>query len=303
MGDAALDKELEPVIVNDDDKPSDVVIDDEVEIVLESEEEEEDKPVPAKRNPVRDLRQRNKVLKRETKDLNNENAELKARLDRLERGEKPADVKQPVVETVSDVAPTLEDAGYDAELYQKRYTAWSDKRLDHRIAEHVKGADSRGQKEDGEAKAEGLIEAHYKRASDLRVADYEKTEDAAVEAMGVDLVQAIQGTVDNSETLIYYLGKNPAKAEKIAKIFADNPGKGTFELGKLSSRLTLQPKTKVNDKPNPDIPLKGGGGAHQSSNFNKFKKQLDKAYDDADINGARAIRREAKAAGVELPYS
>jgi hypothetical protein len=296
MGDEALKEELDAKLEEGNTAPAE----DEVEIVLDRDEEQEEKPVVKKRNPIRDLRERNKELKKETKTLAERNAELEEELARRTNTPTPTPKSTPAVE-VPDEAPTLANCGYDADEFTRKYSAWSDQNIEKKVQEHLKGQTDRERRESVTKKAEAAIESHYQRASELKVGNYEQMEDTAVDILGVELVQSIQTTVDNSETLLYWLGKNPEKTQELKELFDASPGKGTLELGKLSGKLTLKPKG--GQPPNPDIPLRGGGGAQNSSAYNKFLKKLSTAYDNMDLEGARAVRQEAKEAGVTLPYN
>jgi len=280
-----------------DDKPA-LELEDQVEIVLDIEDEDEGTPPPQpKRNPVRDMRNRIKEQKGENSDLRKENMELK---ERLRTKETPAGTTSPPSD---DGVPTLEGCGYDTTKYQQQYAEYNQKQLDARIDERFREVEGRDVRTAASQQAEVTIEKHYERASELKVANYEEVEDVAVAALGVDLVRSIQTTVDNSERLIYWLGMNPEKAAGLKVQFDSNPGKATFELGRLSSKLSLRPKGK--QPPAPDMGVKGGGSAINATLYGKFLKKLNIAYDSGvdSLSAARAIRKEAKAAGIELPYN
>jgi hypothetical protein len=288
---------------NLDEQQAPAAIENEVEVVLETidgEEETTSEP-PAKRSPViRDMRKRIKEQNRENKDLSTENATLRAQLAAAAQ-QQPAPPAPPAPE-VSDVPPTLESCGYDSDKFQEEYSKWNDAQLDKKLDQRLQQQQRREQKSSATQQNESLIEGHYQRASELKVGDYEAVEDVAVAALGVQLVQAIQTTVDNSETLIYWLGKNPEKAAALAVQFEANPGKATFELGKLASRVSLRPKG--GGAPDPDIPVRGGGGTVNASLVAKYQKALDEATNaDNPLEARRKVREAAAANGVTLPYN
>ena len=300
MGDAAqLDTDNNQEL--DTQQPI-VEIENEVVIHIEGQEELElETPTPAKRNPVRDMRKRIKEQNRENTDLSKANQSLQDRIHALENPVTPAPVETP--KEVSNVAPTLADCGYDTEKFQTEYSIWNDAQLDKRLEERLGKRDTRVQKDAATQQTEDLITSHYQRASNLAVGDYEQTEDVAVAALGVQLVQSIQTTVDNSEALIYWLGKNPEEAAKLAVIFDANPSKGTLALGALSGKVSFKPKGGKG-APEPEIAVRGGGGSTNTTLQAKFNQKLAEASNAENPLAARKqVRDEANAAGITLPFN
>ncbi len=302
MGEEAQLQEQDQQNLDDQQLPAE--IEGEVEIVLEPIEgdEETTSEPPAKRSPViRDMRKRIKALNRGNKDLVTELAEARAENERLKRS--PVS-QEPIITdpVVSDAEPTLEGCGYDNQKFQTEYSIWNAAQQDKKWDERMGERENREKESSATEQKEELIQGHYQRASDLKVGDYEAIEDVAVEALGVELVQAIQTTVDNSETLIYWLGKNPEKAAALSVQFEANPGKATFELGKLASRISLRPKGK--GPPDPDVPVRGGAGPVNASLVSKYLKKMEVATDeDNPLEARQKVRAEALAQGVELPYN
>ncbi len=87
-----------------------------------------------------------------------------------------------------------------------------------------------------------LAKEHDERAAKLKVDDYDETEEAAVSAMGQDLAEQIIANTDRSEILMYHLGKNPAKAERLYRMSTENPVKCVMEIGRLENSLKTRPK-------------------------------------------------------------
>lgn len=293
MGDeAALKEEIAVVVDGDEDQQHD-------EIVLEGEEEEqqEEKPVVPKRNAVRDMRKRIKEQNTENSDLRSTVRDLEEKVTRLSAGGQQA----PVVAPQPTVKPTLADYSYDSDAYEAALEQWHDDQFDARMDKRQGDTSRTSAHESATQKVEDAITSHYARASDLNVPDYEATEDAAIASLGANLVQSIQSSAENSELLLYYLGKKPAKASEIAALYRINPGKATLALGALSGKITLRPNTTK--APNPDMGVKGGGGATSTASYNKHWKALQKAYDAGDLQLAQQVRKKAKAAGIELPFN
>jgi len=279
----------------DEQQPS-VVIEDEVVVVLEGQEEEAPPTEqPPKRNPVRDMRKRIKEQNRENSDQSKVIRDLQAQL--------AAASKKPDDPPATDEAPTLEGCGYDTQKFQTEYSIWNDAQQDKKLDERISKRENREQQTTATEQTEKRIEGHYQRASDLQVGDYEQTEDAAVAVLGVNLVQSIQNTVDDSELIIYYLGKNPVKAAELSVVYEQNPANFTYQLGKLSGKITLRPKNGKG-APNPDIPVGGGGGSANATLLSKYLKKLAEASNaDNPLAARKLVREQATSAGIDLPYN
>ena len=143
-------------------------------------------------------------------------------------------------------------------------------------------------------------EKHYQRASELRVKDYEETEDAAIGVLGNEIANHIIQNSDRSSELLYHFGKNPERAEEIADMIKTNPIKGVLEIGRLEARLKTKPKAKTNPLPDPDEELEGRTGGSTGA----LQRRLDEARknkgDGSRMDDILAIHKEAKAKGVTL---
>ena len=104
---------------------------------------------------------------------------------------------------------------------------------------------------------------HYKRADALKVKDYDETEDKAIEILGQDVVNQLIANTDKSPELLYYLGKNPGKAQEMAEMVKTNPVKGVFELGRLGAKLSARPKSRTKPAPAPEGEQRGGGAGRK----------------------------------------
>lgn len=103
---------------------------------------------------------------------------------------------------------------------------------------------------------ERLQKAHYDRAEKLGVTDYDEVEDKAIDILGNDIVNQFIKASPDSQTVLYYLGKNPGKAEEIAKLIKSEPIKGVLKLGALGAGLKVQTKARKS-APDPDNELEG----------------------------------------------
>lgn len=279
-------------------------------VVLEGEEEtpEEESPPPQRKNPrlVRDLRrtikERNRTIKagnRERETLAEENARLKAQLEQQASGhvDGPASVPSGAAAT----KPTLAECGYNTERYEAAMDNWVAAQMDTRIETHLSQRENSQRQAESMAKANAQIDAHYERATALKVPDYSDMEEIVAKELGVELVQSIQSTIPNSEQVLYYLAKNPAKLEQVKTDFATSPGKGTVELGILSAKVSFKPNGKR--PPDPDLGVPGGGGA-SSPQAQKLMRKLTAVTNAGGpdvIAKRREIFKEAESMGIELP--
>lgn len=110
-----------------------------------------------------------------------------------------------------------------------------------------------------QGKLRGRQEDHYRRADALKVPDYDDTEDNAIGILGHEVVNQLISNSDKSEVILYWLGKNPGKAEDLKGLIESNPVKGVLELGRLEAKLVARPKSKDKPAPGPDRDQRGGG--------------------------------------------
>ena len=106
---------------------------------------------------------------------------------------------------------------------------------------------------------------HYQRAESLKVRDYDETEDKAISALGNDAVNQLIANSNKSAEILYYLGKNPDKANDLARLLQASPVKAVLQLGRLEAQLKAVPKAKRNAPPNPDGEMTGGGSGRKRS--------------------------------------
>jgi len=126
---------------------------------------------------------------------------------------------------------------------------------------------------------------HIQKSDELGLKDYAEVEDEAVSILGHNTVNTIISNFDDSHILLYFLGKNPGRAESIAETIQTNPIRGVAEIGALLSKLKVKPKTKIT--PNPDTPLPGGSPSGSNDTDKRATQLLDKATKSgskADLN-------------------
>ena len=226
---------VEEVEVNPDENSEDNS--EEVEIVLEGEEQPTSKPVPLNKflNRVNKLNGKVEAANTEAEAANQRVTMLEEenKLLRLHK-------EQPLAK------PKLEDFDSDAE-YETAQTKYDDARIDEAVKKQTANLIQQNNTQNNQAQHSQVIEsslkAHYERAGKLNVSDFEATEDIAIEIFGNDVSKNIMANTENSEVLLYYLGKNPAKAQQYAQDIQQNPVKAMMAMGGLAAGLKVKPKS------------------------------------------------------------
>ena len=123
--------------------------------------------------------------------------------------------------------------------------------------------------------------AHYERAHKLGATDFDEVEGIAIDGLGKAATKAIIKEYENSELIMYYLGKNPGQLEYFRDLFATDPVHGVRQL----DRLKLEDANAVgqNNAPNPDEPLEGAVPA--GTGANEYEKKLDQLRAQAAVDG------------------
>ena len=201
----------------------------EVEVVLDGEEEPTSKPVP------RGFLKRINKLNGKVEAANSEAEEARRRADALEEENRLLRMK---TQQKPLTRPKAEDFATDAE-YESALDKYDEQRLreiaDRRLSEHMEASQQRNTQAAHDEELRVSLTAHYERAEGLKVTDYEETEDRAISILGNDTAKQIMANTVNSEVILYHLGKNPAKAERLLQLIQENPIKGVAEIGRLDA--------------------------------------------------------------------
>lgn len=152
---------------------------------------------------------------------------------------------------------------------------------------------------------ERLQSAHYTKAAKLGIEDFGEVEDVALDIMGQESVNWIIANTENSELLLYYLGKNPDQAHEIADLARRNSGKAVLKLGRLDGRVKTRPKANANPASDPDDELPGGTPSAAAANV--FQRKLDKLREKVAVSGDSEImgqiltlKKQAREKGVAV---
>lgn len=215
---------------------------------------------------------------------------------REQNAEKDAEIEQLRAElnvrnTMTPEAPKYEDYGNDAE-YQKAVKDWA-------LGQRSKPQDPAEffTQYEKQKRQNDRINNHYQKAEKLasQFPDYSEAEEAAIQVLGPKVVEEIAGLSDRSPEIMLYFGRNPTEAQKFKTLLDSNSLKATMELGRLEAKLNIQPRVKT-PPPEPDEPLDGGA----NSPVSMYESRLKKARDAGNLKEAIAIRKQAKADGINL---
>lgn len=148
-----------------------------------------------------------------------------------------------------------------------------DRRAREIVQEELNSASSAGQQAAAQDANTKKLEAHYDRAAELKVDDYEDTEDKAIDILGKDLSRFVMSSSNKSQLLLYYIGKNPGVGYELARKIQADPGSGALEIGELAAKLSLRKADTQNDDdlPEPDSDL--GGDSQSGSSVNEQRLQ------------------------------
>ena len=259
---------------------------------------------PSKNVPVGKFVSVKRKLKGQISDRDEE-------IERLKKERDDALKLKPKQETVL-VRPKKDDFEEDEDFEDAL-----DKYNQSRTAETINRTRLEDQQKAGQQQAqEKFIEAvdgHYERAATLieksgikpevyKAADttVRKAVEAVTPNLGdviVDQVISILG--EGSEKVMYFLGRNKAALAKFQSLLeSDKSGmKAAVYLGQEKQRLTnpLKPKSTA---PNPVTNIKGD--APVSGAAAKLKKKYDAAHGKTDNQSAYNVKKEARAAGVDV---
>lgn len=260
------------------------VLDEEVEIVLEG-----DSPSPnGERKQGSGVRRLIKRIDR----AKSENEALRAENELLRRNASG----QGNAEDRPLKRPTMESCGHDEDEFNRQLDAYEEQRdkrflsqVQSSVTQHVQPANN----------GPSPIDKHYERAEKLNVSDFNEAQDAAIEVMGQAVVSQIAENFSKSEYLIYYLGKNPVKAQEIQRLAASNPIAAAAELGVLQNKLSLKPKTRQSI--DPEAKLEPGGSAPTTADA--WGKKIDAMRDKvsqgkASMKDLLALKQQAREAGA-----
>lgn len=208
------------------------------------------------------------------------------------------------------IPPKIEDypEGVHDPEYAKKYHEYQDVRVEQEVEKQVNKQVNEATKHTAQTNTQAALsqdfkkklDKHYDRSDEMGIKDYLETEDKAIASLGTDVARVLINNFDDSHVLMYYLGKNPGEAQRIADLMQTNLVAGLAEIGALRSDLKVKPKTKIT--PNPDKPLPGGSPSGTNDTDAKAMQLLtraEKSGSKADMDkyfDHQANRRQEQAA-------
>ncbi len=207
--------------------------------------------------------------------------------------------------TLNPPNPSDFEEGVNDPKFQERHNSYNEARIKQEVEKQVQVSTRTVQDNSSvnvkSHELEKMQLKHYERATEIGAKDYSDTEDKAIEILGNEVTNHIIENFPDSQFLLYYLGKNPQEAERIALLIRDKPIQGVAEIGRLSSELKV--KTKTVTTPNPDVEIEGG----EPGGNNTLLKQLDKLRDNTAKNPTQAnmkkimdFKKKLKDKGITL---
>lgn len=226
----------------------------EVEIVVEGEETPASKPVHKN-----GLQKRFSKMTAKIDTANSETDEANRRADMLEEENKLLRLQAQQTKTIK--RPD-EDEFDTRKEYLTALDEYDDAKINKAAQTQAAKIIEANQTQNTQAQAAGnldkQIDQHYDRSATLKVPDYSEVEAVAADILGDDISRQIIANTDDSHLLMYHLGKNPAKAESLKLLLANQPMKGVLEIGRLAGTLKVKPKNSI--APDPETKIKGGSG-------------------------------------------
>jgi len=178
----------------------------------------------------------------------------------------------------------LEDPGYFKEYnqYQKDVRAQESTALEERL---TKKFQKQRNLETSASDINRRQREHYQRVDESGNDDYDATEEIAIKAVGKDVVKGVIDRFDDSDRLIYRIGKDVKLADKIREAKSNPDGvKALIDIARLLERASVDVdfKPKTITTPNPDQELPGGSPAEDDTFERKRKKILEKVQKTGD---------------------
>ena len=219
---------------------------------LSSEEDKEKEEAPAW---VKELRKTNREQSRKLKEYEQREAQQSA----------------PKVETVG-ARPKLEDYDYDEEKHAEATELWFEqKQKVNAQAENQKQLE----KQQNDA-WQGKLDGYDKAKKELKVKNYEDFESVVQNTLDVIQQGIILQGAENPALLVYAIGKDPKRAEALAKI--KDPTQFAFAVAKLEKDVKVNKRTM----PAPERTVSG------TASGNAMDSTLEKLYAEADKTGDRS---------------
>lgn len=225
--------------------------------------------------------------------------ELEQRIEQLKQGQISDDMRvnpelpqmPKIEEFTSDAA--LEKYGFDTSVamaaFNQKMADWQLQALDAKSVASAKQQQKVNQFINQAGDFGNKVRTHYDVAEKLNIQDF----DAVEERVSGSLPQGWSNDIinlfpDKSAAIFAHLDKNPGKLAQFANM---NPNLALVELTRLADSMTIKPKQKISQAPQPDEILNAAGGASSD-----VLKAMEKAAKDGNVSLYRQLKAKLQGA-------
>jgi hypothetical protein len=257
--DQADSKQPEPELVQAGDAPSvdggEAPQEDDLVVTIEgaAEPEEEEASAPSW---VKELRKKNREDQKRIREL-----------------EQQLQANQSGVVQVAPKKPKLEDFDYDADAFEKAMDSYYADKAKHDAELEKRAKEQEEQQKQWQERQAAYIETKKR----FKPEAMKEAEDEVVSTLPPARQAMIIDIADDPGTIVYALGKNPAKLRELAAIKSD--GRFIKALTQLEAKITVQTKTKTPPPPERTITGAGRTPGSTAANLEKLKQEAEQSGD------------------------
>jgi hypothetical protein len=223
-----------------------------IEGATDPEEEEASAP-----SWVKELRRKNREDQKRLRELEAENQRLKGGTQVAQAPKKPK----------------LEDFDYDADAFEKAMDSYYADKAKHDAELEKQAKAQEEQQKEWQERQSAYIETKKR----FKPEAMKEAEDEVVSTLPPARQAMIIDVADDPGTIVYALGKNPAKLRELAAIKSD--GRFIKELAKLEMNIKVQPKAKTPPPPERTITGAGRTPGSAAANLEKLKAEAQSSGD------------------------
>ena len=261
-----------------------------------------------------DVRQK---LKSEKRSLEDENAELKKRLEAVNNA--PPTQQKIEAPKVQDFENEYGEVDYDK--FNQANAQYMQSLIDSKIG----GQAQNDKVNEFNKQLKQVTDSHYEKAQKLvndgviSAKDYAEADmnvlnaiqsvipAGAVDALGNPynprviadgMISNLSDVSSEPEKIWYKLGRDEKLMQEVIAAYGFSEGKGVAKLAQISQKYAT-PKTRRAAAPKP-APKIQGDSASATKSESKLKKEYDKARKSGDVAKSFSIKRGAKSAGVDV---
>lgn len=219
-----------------------------------------------------------KDLRKSHREQQKENKSLRSQIEKLTEAKQKNEIL--------GARPTLEDHDYDSDQHDAALDVWYQKKQNVQLeSAKLKADQDAASKEWGEK-----VAAHSDKTSKLPFDDIKDSHEVVDNTLDQTQIGTIIHVADDSALLMYAIGKNPQKAEELAKI--KDPSLFIKAITKMEDKLVVK-KRKAATKPEGSI---NGDRSISGTLDNELDRLRAEAEKTGNYTKVHAYRRKKKAA-------